>query len=235
MSLTRSKCSILSVVSGQFFGYLLGCSQAAFSQNEEVSLQGVVMAQVITKRFTVEEYHRLAELGLLTEDDGIELIRGELVQMAAKGTPHSVCNTKLVQQLDRLILDHAVVRGQEPITLLSNSEPEPDVVVARGQPDDYLSHHPYPEDILLVVEVLDTTVDYDQTLKLSLYAEAQIEKYWVFNLVANQLERYSHPYQDAQGNFSYRTKQISLRTETIALPEFSSALVLDLNRVFPMI
>lgn len=192
------------------------------------------MSQVLIKRFTVDEYHRLTELGFFTEDDGIELIRGELVQMAAKGTPHSVCNTKLVQQLDRLILDLAVVRGQEPITLPNNSEPEPDAVIARGQPDSYLSHHPYSADILLVVEVSDTTLDYDQTIKLSLYAEAQIEEYWIVNLVANQLERYRHPYQDAQGNFGYRTKQISLRTDTIALPEFP-ALVLDLNRVFPMI
>lgn len=191
-----------------------------------------LMSQVMTKRFTVDEYHRLVELGFLTEDDGIELIRGELVQMAAKGTPHSVCNTKLIQQLDRLIGDRAVVRGQEPITLPNHSEPEPDAVIAQGQPDDYLANHPYSDNILLVIEVSDSTLDYDQTTKLSLYAEAQIEHYWIFNLVADQLERYSCPYQDAQGRFGYRTKQISLRPETIALPQFSD-LMLDLKRAFP--
>ncbi|NDJ19321.1 Uma2 family endonuclease [Myxacorys almedinensis] len=190
------------------------------------------MSQVTTKRFTVNEYHRLVELGFLTEDDGIELIRGELVQMAAKGAPHSVCNSKLVQQLDRLILDRAVVRGQEPITLPNNSEPEPDVVIARGQPDDYLSNHPHPEDVLLVIEVSDSTLNYDQTVKLPLYAEAQIWHYWIFNLITDQLERYSQPYQDLQGNFGYRTKQISLQTETVALPEFSD-ISLDLKRAFP--
>ena len=190
------------------------------------------MTQVTTKRFTLAEYHRLIKLGFLTEDDRVELIRGELVQMAAKGTLHSVCNTKLVRELDRLVGDRAVVRGQEPIILPADSEPEPDVVIAQGQPDDYLSNHPYPKDILLVIEVSDSTLDYDQTAKLFLYTEDQIQDYWIVNLVANQLERYSQPYQDTQGNFGYRMKQIALRNETVSIPGFPD-LRLDLNRVFP--
>lgn len=190
------------------------------------------MTQVTTKRFTLAEYHRLVELGFLTEDDRVELIRGELIQMAAKGTLHSVCNTKLVRELDRLIGDHAVVRGQEPIILSADSEPEPDVVVTLGQPDDYLDNHPDPNDIVLLIEVSDSTLEYDQTIKLSLYAENQIQDYWIVNLVTNQLERYTQSYQDTQGNFGYRTKQISLRNETVTLPNFPD-LSLDLNRVFP--
>ena len=190
------------------------------------------MTQVTTKRFTLAEYHRLIKLGFLTEDDRVELIRGELVQMAAKGTLHSVCNTKLVRELDRLVGDRAVVRGQEPIILPADSEPEPDVVIVQGQPDDYLSNHPYPKDILLVIEVSDSTLDYDQTAKLFLYTEDQIQDYWIVNLVANQLERYSQPYQDTQENFGYRMKQIALRNETVTIPGFPD-LRLDLNRVFP--
>lgn len=190
------------------------------------------MTQAAIKRFTLAEYHRLIELGFLTEDDRVQLIRGELVQMAAKGTPHSVCNTKLVRALDRLVGDRAVVRGQEPIVLPADSEPEPDVAIARGQPDDYLSNHPYPKDILLVIEVSDSTLEYDQNVKLSLYAEDQIQDYWIVNLVANQLERYSQPYQDSQGNFGYRIRQIALRNETVTLPGFPD-LSLDLNCVFP--
>lgn len=195
-------------------------------------LSPVVMSLVTTKRFTLDEYHRLIELGFLKEDDQIELIRGELVQMVAKGTRHSVGNTKLLRVLDRLIGDKAVVRSQEPIILSANSEPEPDVVIANGQPDDYLSNHPYSADILLVIEVSDSTLNYDQTGKLSLYAEYQIQDYWIANLIANQLEQYSQPYQDNQGNFGYRIKQISLRNETVALPIFSD-LSVDLNLVFP--
>lgn len=190
------------------------------------------MTQVTTKRFTLAEYHRLIEFGFLSEDDRVELIRGELVQMAAKGTLHSVCNSKLVRELDRLVGDRAVVRGQEPIVLPADSQPEPDVVIAKGQPDDYLSNHPYPKDILLALEVSDSTLDYDQTVKLSLYAEDQIQDYWIVNLVAKQVECYSQPYQNPQGSFGYRLRQILLRYETIVIPGFPD-LSLDLNRVFP--
>lgn len=190
------------------------------------------MNVVTPKRFTKAEYHRLIELGFLLEDDRVELIRGELIQMAAKGTRHSVCNTKLSRELDRLVGDRAVVRGQEPIILPTDSEPEPDIAIARGQADDYLSNHPQPEDILLVIEVSDSTLDYDQNTKLALYAEDGISDYWIVNLVANQLERYSQPYQDAQGKFGDRTKQIALRHESVTLPGFPD-LSLELNRVFP--
>jgi Uma2 family endonuclease len=155
-----------------------------------------------------------------------------LMQMAAKGTRHSVCNTKLYQELYELIKGLAVVRGQEPIILKSDSEPEPDVVIARGQADDYLSNHPLPEDILLVIEVSDSTLKYDRNTKLELYAEAQISDYWIFNLLGNQLERHSQPYQDAQGNFGYRIKQIYLSNESVKLPSFPD-LSLKLVRVFP--
>lgn len=174
----------------------------------------------MTKRFTVDDYHRLIELGFIQEGDRIELIRGELVQIVAKGTPHSVCNTKLWRQLDRLLGDRAVVRGQEPVTLPDNSELEPDVVIARGKDDDYLAHHPFPEDILLIIEVSDSTLAYDQTTKLSVYAEHQISDYWIVNLVANQLECYSQPYHAASDDYGYRLKQIALPNETIALPGF---------------
>lgn len=190
------------------------------------------MSSVTIKRFTLDEYHHLIDLGFLTEDDRVELIRGELVQMAAKGTSHSVCNTKLIRELERLIGDRAVIRPQEPIILPADSEPEPDIVIALGQPDDYLLNHPHPNDILLVIEVSDSTLKYDQTTKLSLYAQNQIQDYWIVNLVATQLERYSQPYQDRQGNFGYRVKQISLQNETVTLPNFPDLLI-DLNRVFP--
>ena len=78
------------------------------------------------KRFTIDEYHRLIELGFLTEGDRIELIRGELLQMTAKGTPHTFCTTRLCRQLNRLLGDQAVIRGQDPITLPNQSEAEPE-------------------------------------------------------------------------------------------------------------
>lgn len=190
------------------------------------------MTVVTPKRFTIHEYHRLIELGFLTEGDRIELIEGELIQMAAKGTFHSVYSSILCRQLDRLLGDKAVIRGQDPITLLNNSEPEPDVVIARGKDKDYLAHHPYAEDILLAIEISDSTLDYDQTKKLTLYAEAGITNYWIVNLQVHQLECYSQPYQNAQGKFNYLSKQIFLSNHSVSIPGFECA-VLELSRLFP--
>lgn len=192
------------------------------------------MTIVTPKRFTIDEYHRLIELGFLQESDRIELIRGELMQMAAKGTPHTVCGSILCRQLDRLLGDRAVIRGQDPITLPNQSEPEPDVVVARGKDEDYLAHHPYPEDIFLVIEISDSTLNYDQTTKLEVYAEAGISDYWIVNLNVRQLECYSQPYENAQGDFNYLSKQIFLPHQSLPIPGFED-IVLDLSRIFPTI
>ncbi|WP_414581086.1 Uma2 family endonuclease [Scytonema sp. PCC 10023] len=197
-------------------------------------------AAVTPKRFTVADYHRLIELGFLTENDRVELIRGELMQMVAKGTPHTVCNTSLVYELTILLQGRAIVRGQEPITLPPNSEPEPDLVIAYSRGDclrqsfakRYLSGHPSPADILLVAEVADATLKYDQEVKLPLYAESGISDYWIFNLVASCLEVYTQPYQDLQGNFGYASKQIFLPHAVVNLPGFPD-LSVDLSKVFP--
>ncbi len=187
---------------------------------------------VTPKRFTVEDYHRLIELGFLTENDQVELIRGELMQMVAKGTPHTVCNTSLVYEVTILLQRRAIVRGQEPITLPPNSEPEPDLVIVRNRSDRYLSGHPSSADILLVAEVADSTLKYDQEVKLPLYAESGISDYWIFNWVASCLEVYTQPYQDLQGNFGYASKQILLPNASVTLPGFPD-LSLNLSSVFP--
>jgi Uma2 family endonuclease len=184
------------------------------------------------KRFTIAEYHRLAELGFFKEDDRVELIKGEIINMAAKGTPHSVCETRLERELYKLIGDRATLRGQQPITLSNYSEPEPDRVIAKNRDDDYLANHPSPSDILLLIEIADSSLKYDQEVKLPLYAEAGISDYWIFNLVDNYLECYSEPYQALQGKFGYRRKLIFLPHESLNLPNFAD-LVLDLSKVFP--
>ncbi|MDJ0619260.1 MAG: Uma2 family endonuclease [Calothrix sp. MO_192.B10] len=187
---------------------------------------------VTPKRFTIDEYHRLIQLGFLTENDRVELIRGELMQMVAKGTPHTVCNTSLVYELTMLLQTRAIIRGQEPITLPPNSEPEPDLVIAKNRSDRYLSNHPQPEDILLVVEIADSTLKYDQESKLPLYAESGIANYWIFNLVTYCLEIYTQPYQNLQNNFAYANKQVFLPNSSVTLPGFPD-LSLDLSRIFP--
>jgi len=190
------------------------------------------MTVVTAKRFSIEEYHRLGELGFFGPDDRVELIRGEILKMAAKGTLHSVCNSLVFGELYSLVGKRAIVRGQEPIILSADSEPEPDVVIARNRADRYSSSHPESADILLVIEVSDSTLKYDQRTKLSLYAEAGIPNYWIFNLVDNQLEIYSEPYQKRQGDFNYRVKRVVLHNETVVIPGFPE-LSLDLSLVFP--
>ncbi|MEG3926257.1 MULTISPECIES: Uma2 family endonuclease [unclassified Microcoleus] len=190
------------------------------------------MTAVTAKRFSIAEYHRLEELGFFESDNRFELIRGEIIKMAAKGTFHSVCNSLLLKKLYPLLEERAIVRGQEPIILSADSEPEPDVVIACNRSDNYLSSHPQPADILLVIEVSDSTLKYDRRTKLSLYAESGISDYWIFNLVDIQLEMHSEPYQKQRGGFDYRVKRVVLPNEVVVIPGFPD-LSLDLSAVFP--
>ena len=141
-------------------------------------------------------------------------------------------SSSLWKQLYELIGKQAEIRVQEPIMLPSNSEPEPDVVIAQKKVDNYLAAHPTAEDIILIIEISDSTLNYDRETKLSLYAEAQINDYWIVNLLDNRLEVYSKPFSDAQGKFDYRTKNIVLPDEKIAIPGFRD-LDLELTSIFP--
>ena len=107
------------------------------------------MVTTTRRKFSIDEYHQLVDLGFFSENDRIELIRGEIIEMSPKRTPHSVCNSLLWKQLYELIGKQAEIRVQEPIILSSNSEPEPDVVIAKKKADNYLSSHPTVEDIIL--------------------------------------------------------------------------------------
>lgn len=190
------------------------------------------MVVTTRRKFTIDEYHQLVDLGFFTENDRIELIRGEIIEIAPKRTPHSVCNSILFGELYRLIYDQANVRGQEPITLPPNSEPEPDVVIAKKKADNYLSAHPTVEDIILVIEISDSTLKYDQETKLPLYAEAGINNYWIVNLVDNRLEVYSNYFSWGKGQFDYRNKSIFLPDETISIPLFTQV-DFKLSSIFP--
>jgi Uma2 family endonuclease len=187
---------------------------------------------VQSKRFTVAEYHRLIELGFFRDDERIELIRGELIQMVAKGMAHETCIRRLLRQLPRLIQDRATIQCQAPITLAFDGEPEPDFAIVLNREDDYVARHPTPVEILLVIEVSDSSLDYDRTVKLSLYAEAMIQDYWLFNLHDRYLEVYTEPSQLSSGQFGYISQRIVLPNQAIALPPFPDQ-VLQLGAVFP--
>lgn len=187
-----------------------------------------------TKHFTIAEYHQMIELGILQPSDRIELIRGELLSMAAKGTKHVVCCSNLNRLLNKLVDQQAIIRCQDPVFLPPDSEPEPDFAIVRDRADDYLTGHPLPEDILLVIEIADSTLKYDRDIKGLLYAEAGIPHYWIFNLIDYHLEVYREPYRDAKGQGNYAQRQYLLPHQAIALPNIANSII-ELNKVFPTI
>ncbi|MBD2252492.1 Uma2 family endonuclease [Nostoc parmelioides] len=185
------------------------------------------------KRFTLDEYQKLTELGFFHEDDHIELINGELIQTVSKGKVHETCLRKLLRELPKLVGDRATLQSQAPITLPPNSEPEPDFAIVKNRDDNYLSAHPSPSDVLLVIEVADSSLSYDQDIKIPLYAKAGIADYWIFNLFDNYLESYSQLYQNSQGKHGYLNKRIVLPNQVISLPYFPD-LSLDVSRILPI-
>ncbi len=180
---------------------------------------GASMQQVTRWRFTVHDYHRMGEVGILHEDDRVELIEGELVEMAVIGTRHFSCVNRLTRLLVMNVGDEAIVSVQNPVRLNEYTEPQPDLTVIR--PRDYRVSLPVPEDVLLLIEVSDTTLSYDRGVQLPLYARAGIREVWIVNLPAETMERYTSPSADG-----YRNSERARRGETLAstaLPDLTQS------------
>lgn len=143
-------------------------------------------------RFTVEQYHEMGRTGIVKEHDRVELIHGLIVEKPLINPPHATALGKLYRRLTAMLGIDAAIRIQMPITL-SDSEPEPDVVVAPGAHDDYETAHPGPKQSLLVVEVADSSLADDRSIKLQLYAVEKIAQYWIVNLVDRRVEVYTQP------------------------------------------
>lgn len=160
------------------------------------------------RRISVEEYHAMARAGILSEDDAVELLEGWLVHKMTKNPPHTATTRYIRAALERSLLAGYFVDSQEPITL-SDSEPEPDVFVVRGTLDDYTSRHPYSHEVVLVVEVADSSLVQDRSTKKRVYASEGIPVYWIANLLEDQIELYSEPsgpvqYPDYQNKVVYQ-------------------------------
>ena len=185
------------------------------------------------RQFTLDEYHQLIEFDFFPKNERIELINGQLIKMAAKGTNHETCLRRLLRELPNLIGCRATLQCQAPISILPNSEPEPDFAIVKNREDDYLAAHPTPSDVLLVIEVSDSSLTYDQETKLPLYAQANISEYWIFNLLESWLEAYSQPYQINPKKFGYAYRHIFFPHQTIKIPCFPD-LLLDLSKILPV-
>ncbi len=191
----------------------------------------MINSAVTSYKFSLTEYQHLVDIGFWEEEKRIELINGEIIEMAAKGTAHTACSMQLIRELSKLLPSSLYLRCQDPIVLLDNSQPEPDFAIVYENKDYYLNSHPTPDNIAWLIEISDSSLVYDQGIKLRLYAEAKIQEYWIFNLVDFQLEVYSQPYQ-SNTYFDYRQRLIYLSDQLIALPNLPEKL-LDLTLIFP--
>jgi len=179
------------------------------------------------RRFSVEEYHRIGEVGILGEDERIELISGRIRKMTPIGSRHSACVSFLNRKL-RAVEEKAIVRIQDPIILDDETEPQPDIAIAKFKANYYEDSHPHAEDVLLIIEVAETSLEEDRYVKLPRYANAMIPEVWVFNLVDNIVEMYSEPLILANGIPGYHKRKDSRPDEVITPMAFP-----DLEIVVP--
>jgi len=148
---------------------------------------------VVRRRFTADEYAQMIEIGILKKDDRVELIEGEIVEMTPIGRPHAACVNVLTRLLISGLGSRVVVWAQGPVRLSERSQPEPDVTLLRLRPVSYREADAEPRDVLLVIEVSDSSVRQDRELKLPLYARARIQEYWIVDVQAEVVEVYRHP------------------------------------------
>jgi Uma2 family endonuclease len=166
--------------------------------------------QIARRSFTVAEYYRMAEAGILSEDDRVELLDGEVIEMSPIGSRHAACVDRLNNFLSRVSKQRFIVRVQNPIRLDDYSEPQPDVTLLRVRSDFYAETHPTSADVLVVIEVADSSVELDRQVKLPLYAQAEIPEFWLANLPNDTVEFYARPV-----NGVYQVAKIFGRGETI--------------------
>ena len=145
-----------------------------------------------TVKWTLEDYHRMIKTGLL-DDRRVELLAGAIVEMPPEGEPHAFFSSEAGHYLSQVVGNRAFIRHAKPITLPNQSEPEPDLAIVQPLGREYLSHHPYPENIFWLIEYANTSLEKDATIKYHLYAEAGIIEYWLVNLQTRELIVYRQP------------------------------------------
>lgn len=145
------------------------------------------------KKFCTDEIYQMMEAGILPEESGWELIDGEIIDRMSIGSKHASVVRRLEKLFERMVGDEVIVSGQNPIHIDKRNEPEPDIALLKLREDFYAENHPLPEDILLLIEVSASTVNYDRDIKKTLYAETEVFEFWLVNLAENTIECYSSP------------------------------------------
>lgn len=177
-------------------------------------------------KFTVEEYMRMGEAGVFPPDVRVELIEGEIVDMSPIGDRHAACVDGL-DELIRVVLGRTVtIRVQNPIQLDDYSEPQPDISILKRRDDFYRHGKPRPEDVLLLIEVSESTLEYDRKKKVALYARAGIPEVWIVNLIDERVETFA----DLSGG-AYQTTAVFSRSEEVQSRSLA-ALRLGVSEIF---
>ncbi|MDX2099981.1 MAG: Uma2 family endonuclease [Leptolyngbyaceae cyanobacterium bins.59] len=162
-------------------------------------------------QLSVHDYHQMIESGILAPGEHVELLEGQLIKMAPKGTAHSAAVSRVVDVLSNCLEKRALLRFQDPIQLNDYSEPEPDVAIVQPNPSYYEDHHPSPAEVFWLIEVSDTTLAYDCGPKALAYGRSGILEYWVLDINARKLHVYRSP--DTNG---YQSETILAEGLTIA-------------------
>lgn len=169
-------------------------------------------------RFTRKDYHAMAEAGILTERDRVELINGEIVAMMPIGPWHCSSVARLIESLSHTYRKRGIVNSGNPVGLGDHSEPQPDITLLRWQDDYYATAHPEAPDVILLIEVADTSRVYDLGTKHDLYAKQGVEEFWVVDRKLECVHVFRHPRDGV-----YRESRVYARGEEIPLPECGGA------------
>ena len=165
---------------------------------------------IVKRRLSREEYHLMGKVGILKEDDQVELINGEIIEMSPISSRHSSYVNRLNALLQNLLGDQYIISVQNPILIDDFSEPEPDLAILKWDDGFYENQHPGPKDILLLIEVALTSINYEEEVKLPMYANAGIIEFWIINVEDQVIEVYRNP----DGHL-YKIKEIYKTTDTI--------------------
>jgi Uma2 family endonuclease len=154
-------------------------------------------AQPVRRRFTVHDYYRMAKAGILHEDDRVELIEGEIIEMPPIGSHHTSIVDRLVWLLhQRIDLSESLIRVQEPVRLSAESEPLPDIVIVPFREDFYRHHHPGADELLLLIEVADSSLAYEHDIKVPLYGQSGVPEVWVVDANGRAVDVFGQPLAD---------------------------------------
>jgi Uma2 family endonuclease len=186
------------------------------------------MSAVQVRRWTRQEYERMTEAGVLTPNDRVELIGGEILTVTPQKSPHATAVSLINEAVRGVVGTNRHVRIQLPLALTDDSEPEPDIAIVSGSIRDYRDAH--PESALLLIEVSDSTLAFDRHVKASLYARAGVPEYWIVNLIESVVEIYREPAQNPSERFgwSYARSDRFASGDSIPTPFGGGVLVADL-------